>query len=72
MSEAFWDMYRRDTFAAAALTGLLANSSIRSEGRALEECRNDYAEIAYKFADAMLTARDATPAPSATEGGDSK
>ncbi len=45
----------RDTFAAAALTGLIADT--RREGT-FEE----FADSAYKFADAMLARRD-QPAP---------
>ncbi len=51
-------MTDRDTFAAAALTGLLADT--RREGT-FEE----FADSAYKFADAMLARRD-QPAPASS------
>lgn len=52
----------RDFFAAAALTGLLANSSIREEIKKIanenkEPSKKTFALIAYEHADEMLKAR---------------
>ena len=49
--EAIQGMTLRDYFAAAALTGLLANEGLSGQYA-------DYAKNAYKVADAMLEKRD--------------
>lgn len=55
------DMNDRDTFAAAALTGLLAQGD---DGSFSEE---SYVRAAYRWADVMLRERDKQPAPPCVE-----
>lgn len=48
----------RDYFAAAALTGILANPNTQAAGAAWELVGAEVAKVAYIVADAMLKARE--------------
>jgi hypothetical protein len=62
-----WGMTLRDYFAAKAMQGLLVNvdddtcESLTEEGatREQQDLANEYATFAYRYADAMLAAREA-------------